>query len=109
MVKPCGLAFLSVSTSDLWRYKVGAATISVTEFAFAIAFGMFFQYYSIAPMSGDYVAKTMYRAAKADVLSLLSVEIGLFAWMAIFQIAIFRWRLPITTVTYWWMMQVYGD
>lgn len=73
---------------------------------FAIAFGIVFQYYSIAPMSGDYGAKTLWRAAKADFLSLLFFEIGLFAWMAIFQIAIFDWQLEMNTVTYWWMMQV---
>lgn len=26
--------------------------------------------------------------------------------MAIFQVAIFDWRLEMNTVTYWWMMQV---
>lgn len=57
-------------------------------------------------MAGDYGPKTLYRAAKADFLSLAFFEIGLFGWMAIFQIAIFRWGLPMNTVTYWWMMQV---
>lgn len=76
------------------------------DFAFAIAFGIIFQYYSIAPMSGDYGIKTLIRAAKADFLSLVFFEVGLFAWMAIFQIAIFEWQLPMATVTYWWMMQV---
>ena len=58
-------------------------------------------------MASDYGPKTLYRAAKADFLSLAFFEIGLFGWMAIFQIAIFRWGLPMNTVTYWWMMQVY--
>ena len=57
-------------------------------------------------MSGDYGVKTLWRAAKADFLSLLFFEVGLFAWMAIFQIAIFDYRLPMNTVTYWWMMQI---
>lgn len=57
-------------------------------------------------MAGEYGAKTLYRALKADFLSLLFFEIGLFGWMAIFQIAIFQWRLEMDTVTYWWMMQV---
>lgn len=57
-------------------------------------------------MAGDYGLRTFYRAAKADILSLIFFELGLFAWMAIFQIVIFDWQLPMTTVTYWWMMQV---
>lgn len=76
------------------------------DFAFAIALGIVFQYYSIAPMAGEYGPKILYRAAKADFLSLLFFEIGLFGWMAIFQVAIFRWELEMNTVTYWWMMQV---
>ncbi len=57
-------------------------------------------------MAGQYGLETLYRAAKADILSLLFFEIGLFGWMAIFQAAIFAWRLQTNTVTYWWMMQV---
>lgn len=100
------------STSTTTVPAPGARALPLTkedgyiDFAFAIAFGIFFQYYSIAPMTGDYGLKTLYRAAKADFLSLVFFEVGLFAWMAIFQIAIFRWRLPMDTVTYWWMMQV---
>jgi hypothetical protein len=63
-------------------------------------FGIFFQYFSIAPMSGDYGSKTVYRAIKADILSLTSFEIGLFGWMAIFKIGIFDWRLEMNTVAY---------
>jgi len=76
------------------------------DFGFALLFGIFFQYFSIAPMSGNYGPTTIYRAAKADFLSLTFFEVGLFGWMAIFQIAIFEWRLEMNTVTYWWMMQV---
>ncbi|CAK3766385.1 hypothetical protein AC578_6886 [Lecanosticta acicola] len=76
------------------------------DFAFAIALGLVFQYFSIAPMSGEYGPKTLYRAAKADFFSLLFFEIGLFAWMASFQIAIFHYKLEMNTVTYWWLMQI---
>jgi hypothetical protein len=76
------------------------------DYAFALLIGIIFQYFSIAPMSGDYGPKTIYRAAKADFLSLTFFEIGLFGWMAIFQIAIFDWKLQTNNVVYWWMMQV---
>jgi hypothetical protein len=57
-------------------------------------------------MSGDYGPKTLWRAAKADFLSLTFFEIGLFGWMAIFQFGIFGQRLGMDNVVYWWMMQV---
>jgi hypothetical protein len=76
------------------------------DYAFALLIGIIFQYFSIAPMSGDYGPKTIYRAAKADYLSLTFFEIRLFGWMAIFQIAIFDWKLQTNNVVYWWMMQV---
>lgn len=60
-------------------------------------------------MANEYGPKVIYRALKADILSLVFFEIGLFGWMAIFQIAIFNWKLEMDTVTYWWMMQVCQD
>ena len=78
----------------------------MVDYAFALLFGVVFQYFSIAPMSGEYGPKTIWRAVKADFLSLTFFEIGLFGWMAIFQIAIFDWKLQTNNVVYWWMMQV---
>ncbi|KAF2261310.1 hypothetical protein CC78DRAFT_522025 [Lojkania enalia] len=76
------------------------------DFGFAIGFGLLFQYFSIAPMSGQYGMTTLYRALKADFLSLIFFEIGLFGWMAAFQVGIFEWRLEMNNVLYWWMMQI---
>ena len=78
----------------------------LVDFGFAFLFGLVFQYFSIAPMSGDYSVKTVYRALKADALSLISFEVGLFGWMAAFQIGIFNDRIEMNMVTYWWMMQI---
>ncbi len=76
------------------------------DYAFALLFGIVFQYFSIAPMSGEYGLKTVWRAAKADILSLTSFEVGLFGWMVIYQVAIWNYELEMTTWLYWWMMQV---
>ncbi|KAL9106713.1 MAG: hypothetical protein Q9227_008282 [Pyrenula ochraceoflavens] len=76
------------------------------DYAFALLFGIIFQYFSIAPMSGEYGVKTVVRAVKADILSLTSFEIGLFGWMVAYQVGIWNYRLEMTTWTYWWMMQV---
>ena len=88
-----------------WYSQRSLLTIR-TDFLLALFFGVFFQYFSIAPMSGEWGPKSLLRAAKADFLSLAFFEIGLFGWMAIFQIAIFKYRLDMASVTYWWMMQV---
>jgi Domain of unknown function (DUF4396) len=78
----------------------------LVDYGFALFFGIFFQYFSIAPMSGDYGVKTLIRAAKADILSLTAFEIGLFGWMVAYQVGIWNYRLPMSSWTYWWMMQV---
>lgn len=76
------------------------------DYAFALLFGIFFQYFSIAPMSGKWGPVTVWRAAKADILSLTSFQVGLFAWMIASQVGIFNYNLDTNTWLYWWMMQV---
>lgn len=76
------------------------------DYAFALLFGIVFQYFSIAPMSGKWGPLTFVRAAKADVLSLTSFEIGAFGWMVAYQVGIFNDKLDMATWTYWWLMQV---
>jgi hypothetical protein len=80
----------------------------LSDFVLALAFGIIFQYFSIAPMAGDYGWRTIVRSAKADFLSLTFFEIGLFGWMAISHFLIFDQKLGMATATYWFMMQV-GD
>jgi len=78
----------------------------IVDFGLALAFGIVFQYFSIAPMAGDYGWKTIVRSLKADLLSLTFFEIGLFGWMAIFDLLIFDQKLGMNTVAYWFMMQI---
>jgi len=76
------------------------------SYFFALLFGILFQYFSIAPMTGEYGPGTVWRAFKADVLSLTSFEVGCFGWMAIYQAGIWGGKLGMDTWVYWWMMQV---
>lgn len=76
------------------------------DYAFALLFGIVFQYFSIAPMSGQWGPTTFWRAAKADVASLTSFEVGAFAWMIAFQVGMFGDKLDMSSWTYWWLMQV---
>jgi len=78
------------------------------DYAFALLFGIVFQYCSIAPMSGQYGLKTLVRAAKADILSLTAFELGLFGWMVAYQVGIWKYQLQTNTFVYWWQMQVCG-
>ncbi|KAL8794461.1 MAG: hypothetical protein Q9195_002934 [Heterodermia aff. obscurata] len=96
--------WLVYGTSASIRHKSIWAELLI-DYAFALIFGIVFQYFSIAPMSGQYGPKTVWRAAKADVLSLTSFEIGAFGWMIAYQVGIWGYRLEMTTWAYWWMMQ----
>jgi hypothetical protein len=77
------------------------------DFVFAWVLGVVFQYFSIVPMRDDIGGfKGVWAAVKADTLSILSFQIGLFLGMWIYQQVIFAPGLPKTTATYWMMMQL---
>jgi Domain of unknown function (DUF4396) len=80
----------------------------VGDYLLALAFGIVFQYFAIAPMRGLGVRDGLVAAAKADFISLTAFEIGLFGWMAIFQLVLFTGASALTTdsAAYWLLMQV---
>jgi hypothetical protein len=90
---------ITINGRDIWPCLL-------LDYGFALLFGIIFQYFSIAPMSGEYGLKTVVRAAKADILSLTAFEVGLFGWMVAYQAGIWNYRLMMNTWVYWWMMQV---
>ena len=55
----------------------------IGDYLLAIALGLAFQYYAIAPMRGLGLRDGLVAAAKADLLSLTAFEVGLFGWMAL--------------------------
>lgn len=57
-------------------------------------------------MSGEYGLVTLWRTLKANLLSLTSFQVGLYGWMAIYQIGIWNYKLGMDNVVYWWIMQV---
>ena len=67
------------------------------DYLAAIGLGVLFQYFAIAPMRGLGLRKGLVQAAKADVLSLTSFEVGLFGWMALMSFVISRIRICIRT------------
>ena len=86
---------------------VGSALLGKYAVAFVLAylFGIFFQYFSIAPMRGLSLWPGLRAAVKADTLSLVAYEVGMFAWMAVTQIILFPGLAP-TSWIFWVMMQV---
>jgi hypothetical protein len=69
-------------------------------FAQAWALGVVFQYFTIVPMRNIGKLKGVWAAIKADTLSIVAFQAGLFAGMAIYQELIFPPGLPKTTATY---------
>jgi hypothetical protein len=79
----------------------------VVDFAFAFALGIAFQYFSIAPMRGLGLRDGLVAAFKADALSLIAFEIGLFGWMAVMQLVLFTDpHLTPDHAAYWFLMQI---
>jgi hypothetical protein len=78
------------------------------DYVAALILGIAFQYFAIAPMRGLGLRKGLVAAAKADVLSLTSFEVGLFAWMALMAFVFFPApdHLRPSSPAYWFLMQV---
>jgi hypothetical protein len=76
----------------------------VLDFVCAFTLGIVFQYYSIAPMRGLSGWSGIKAAIRADAISLIAFEIGMFAWMALSQRL--HAGLKPTQAAYWFMMQI---
>jgi hypothetical protein len=80
----------------------------VGDYLLALAFGIVFQYFAIAPMQGLGLREGLKAAARADFLSLTCFEIGLFAWMALMTFVFFPapHHLMPTSAAFWFLMQI---
>jgi hypothetical protein len=78
----------------------------IIEYILALIFGIAFQYFSIKPMTDLPAGAALIEAAKADVLSLTSWQIGMYGWMAITMFVIFGHELDKTGTVFWFMMQI---
>ncbi|MFQ3544940.1 DUF4396 domain-containing protein [Halobacillus rhizosphaerae] len=77
------------------------------EFILAYIFGIIFQFYAIYPMNKEAGAMNAIKEAiKADSLSLIAFEIGMFGWMAIVHYLLFTEPPKPHEPTYWFMMQI---
>jgi hypothetical protein len=78
----------------------------MVDFVLALAAGLAFQYFAIAPMRGLGLRAGVRAAAKADIASLTTYEIGMFGWMIVAQLVLFPGGLHPNEPTFWLMMQI---
>jgi putative flippase GtrA len=86
--------------SELWASYVW-------DFVAAWSLGIVFQYFSIKPMRHLSAREGIVAAVKADTLSILAFQIGMYGWMAITYFVLFpRPHLKPIQPEYWMMMQI---
>jgi len=92
---------LTVAGRSLFAEYIG-------DYALALALGVVFQCFVIAPMRGLGLRKGLEAATKADFVSLTFFEIGVFGWMAVMAFLFFPapHRLMPSAPAYWLLMQV---
>jgi putative flippase GtrA len=79
----------------------------VIDFAAAWALGIVFQYFAIQPMRHLPFGEGLTAAIKADTLSILAFQIGMYTWMAITFFLLFSHpHLDPFDPRYWLMMQI---
>lgn len=108
------LVFLvpAVAVAFGWHRIFGDRIFAVwiVDYLFAYAFGIVFQYFTIAPMRGLGFAQGIVAAIKADTLSLTAWQVGMYGFMAIAHFLIFTTWLGVTlrtdSVEFWFMMQI---
>ena len=92
---------LTVASRALYAEYIG-------DYLLALAFGIVFQYFAIAPMRGLGVREGLKAAARADFVSLTFFEIGLFGWMALMAFVLFPapHQVMPNAAAYWLLMQI---
>jgi hypothetical protein len=79
----------------------------IFDFLLAYAFGVAFQYFTVVPMRGLSLGKGLIAAVRADTVSIVLFEVGMFGWMAINNYWVFPSpHLRPTMAAFWFMMQI---
>ena len=77
------------------------------DFAAAWALGIVFQYFAIKPMGNLSSGQAVLAAIKADTLSILAFQVGMYAWMALVFFKFFAHpHITALQPQYWLMMQI---
>lgn len=78
----------------------------VGEFIAAYLVGVLFQFLPIMGMGNRSPGRALIDAIKADTLSLVAFEIGMFGWMAIATYAFLGGEPSVDSAVFWFMMQI---
>ena len=93
-----------------WLFGEEMFAVWVLDFVFAFLLGIAFQYFTIKPMRGLSPREGLRQAIKADTLSLISWQVGMYGFMAVAQFWLFRTLigepLEVSTPEFWFMMQI---
>lgn len=93
---------------DLFKNEIFA--VWGLDFLIAFSFGIIFQYFAIVPMRNLKMGEGIREAIKADTLSLISWQIGMYGFMGFANFYLFNqvFKLPMETDTmaFWFMMQI---
>jgi hypothetical protein len=101
------LAETLIYVAGISLFGVALFTSYAFDYVFAVVIGIAFQFAAIRGMSKLPFRTTLGRAAKADVMSLTALEIGLFTWMALmFWVFFPSPHLEPNEATYWFLMQI---
>ncbi len=120
-VSHCGAGCTLGDIIGEWLVYVTAFTIPVfasasanslmamfaADFVLAWTLGIVFQYFSIVPMRDDAGRwEGIWAAIKADTLSIVSFQVGLFGFMALYHLVLWDPPLSVASPVYWLMMQL---
>jgi hypothetical protein len=79
----------------------------IIDFVLAYAFGIVFQYFTVAPVRNLSFGDGIRAAIKADTISISMFELGMFGWMALVYFALFPSpHLHPNAAVFWFMMQI---
>ncbi|UWU31721.1 DUF4396 domain-containing protein (plasmid) [Rhizobium sp. WSM1274] len=82
----------------------------VLDFVFAFVLGIVFQYFAIVPMQKLSPRQGLIAALKADALSLVAWQVGMYGAMAVLQFIVFPHmfgdRAPVDSPVFWFAMQI---
>ncbi len=77
------------------------------DFILAFSLGMVFQYFTIVPLRGLSFGEGLKAALRADTVSIVLFEVGLFTWMALQHFVLFpQPHLHPNEALFWFNMQV---
>jgi hypothetical protein len=109
----CGAGCTLGDVVSEWSIFLSGVTIAglalwpsyIFDFTLAWVLGIIFQYLAIVQMRKISLREGLFEAIKADTLSLVTFEIGLFGWMALTAFLLIGMLTP-TNPVFWFMMQI---